>query len=39
MNIQQKIDENRYAADLEEAGIAVLKYGIGFTGKRVELAK
>ena len=39
MSIQQKIDEKRYAAELEVAGIAVLKYGIGFSGKRVELAK
>jgi len=39
MNIQQQIDEKRYAADLEAAGVAVLKYGIGFSGKRVELAK
>ena len=39
MNIQQWIDEKRYVADLEAAGVAVLKYGIGFSGKRVELAK
>ena len=39
MSIQPKIDEKRYAAEMEAAGIAVLKYGIGFSGKRVELAK
>ncbi len=27
MSIQQKIDEKRYAAEMEAAGIAVLKYG------------
>ena len=36
---RKQIDEKRYAADLEAAGVAVLKYGIGFSGKRVELAK
>jgi hypothetical protein len=36
---RKQIDEKRYAAEMEVAGIAVLKYGIGFSGKRVELAK
>ncbi len=36
---RKQIDEKRYAAEMEAAGIAVLKYGIGFSGKRVELAK
>ncbi len=39
MNIQRQIDEKRYAAEMEAAGLAVLKYGIGFSGKRVELAR
>ena len=38
MNIRRKIDEKRYAAEMEAAGLAVLKYGIGFCGKRVALA-
>ena len=33
-----QIDEKRYAAEMEAAGIAVLKYGIGFHGKHVVLA-
>ena len=36
---RKQIDEKRYAAEMEEEGIAVLKYGIGFSGKRVALAK
>ena len=36
---RKQIDEKRYATEMETAGIAVLKYGIGFNGKRVELAK
>ena len=36
---RKQIDEKRYATEMETAGIAVLKYGIGFSGKRVELAK
>ena len=36
---RKQIDEKRYAAEMEAAGIAVLKYGIGFSGKRLELAK
>ena len=36
---RKQIDGKRYAAEMEAAGIAVLKYGIGFSGKRVELAK
>ncbi len=36
---RKQIDEKRYAAEMEAAGVAVLKYGIGFSGKRVELAK
>ncbi|MBQ6009061.1 MAG: AAA family ATPase [Kiritimatiellae bacterium] len=35
---REQIDEKRYAAEMEAAGIAVLKYGIGFSGKRVALA-
>jgi len=35
---RKQIDEKRYAAEMETEGIAVLKYGIGFSGKRVELA-
>ena len=35
---RKQIDEKHYAAEMEEARIAVLKYGIGFSGKRVELA-
>ena len=34
---RKQIDEKRYAAELEATGIAVLKYGIGFSGKRVKL--
>ena len=33
-----KIDEKRYAVEMESAGIPVLKYGIGFHGKHVVLA-
>ena len=36
---RSQIDERRYAAEMEAAGIAVLKYGVGFLGKRVSLAK
>ena len=36
---RKQIDEKRYAAEMEAAGVTVLKYGIGFNGKRVELAK
>ena len=35
---RRQIDEKRYAAELEASGIAVLKYGIGFSGKHVALA-
>jgi len=35
---RKQIDEKRYAAELEAEGIAVLKYGIGFSGKHVALA-
>ena len=35
---RKQIDEKRYAAEMEAEGIAVLKYGIGFSGKRVVLA-
>ena len=35
---RNQIDERRYAADMEAAGIRVLKYGVGFLGKRVALA-
>ncbi len=34
----KQIDDKRYAAEMETAGIAVLKYGIGFHGKHVALA-
>ena len=34
---RRQIDEKRYAAEMEADGIAVLKYGIGFSGKRVAL--
>ncbi len=36
---RDQIDEKRYAAEMEAAGISVLKYGIGFLGKHVVLAK
>ena len=36
---RKQIDEKRYAAEMEAEGLTVLKYGIGFGGKRVELAK
>ena len=35
---RKQIDEKRYAAEMETAGLAVLRYGIGFSGKRVALA-
>ena len=35
---RKQIDERRYAAEMEADGIAVLKYGIGFSGKHVALA-
>ena len=35
---RRQIDEKRYAAEMEEEGVAMLKYGIGFSGKRVALA-
>ena len=34
---RKQIDEKRYAAEMEAEGIAVLKYGIGFSGKRVRI--
>ena len=36
---REQIDEKRYAAEMEAEGIHVLKYGVGFSGKRVALAK
>ena len=36
---RRQIEDKRYAAEMEAEGITVLKYGIGFGGKRVELAK
>ena len=33
-----QIDDRRYAAEMEAEGISVLKYGVGFCGKRVALA-
>ena len=38
MNMRKKIDTRRYAAEMEVDSIAVLKYGIGFSGKHVALA-
>lgn len=38
MNISEEIDGKRYADEMEAAGIPVLKYGIGFSGKYVALA-
>lgn len=38
MKIGRAIDDKRYAAEMEAAGITVLKYGIGFHGKHVALA-
>ena len=35
----KQIDERRCAAEMEAEGIAVLKYGVAFAGKRVALAK
>ena len=35
---RRQIDKRRYAAEMEADGIAVLKYGIGFSGKHVALA-
>ena len=36
---RDQIDEKRYAAGMEAAGLRVLKYGVAFLGKRVALAK
>ncbi|MBP5542630.1 MAG: AAA family ATPase [Kiritimatiellae bacterium] len=36
---RDQIDEKRYAAEMEAAGLRVLKYGVAFLGKRVALAK
>ena len=36
---RKQIDAKRYAAKMEAEGIAVLKYGIGCSGKRVALAQ
>ena len=36
---RRQIDEKRYAAEMEAEGIPVLKYGIGFLGKRVALVR
>ena len=35
---RKQIDDKRYADEMEAAGLAVLKYGIGFSGKHVALA-
>ena len=35
---RKQIDAKRYAAEMEADGVPVLKYGIGFSGKRVSLA-
>ena len=35
---RKQIDDKRYAAEMEMSGIAILKYGIGFSGKHVALA-
>ena len=36
---RRQIDDKRYAAEMEAEGISVLKYGIGFLGKRVALVR
>ncbi len=36
---RRQIDDKCYAAEMEAEGIAVLKYGIGFLGKHVALAR
>ena len=36
---RKQIDEKCYATEMEAEGISVLKYGIGFSGKHVALAK
>ena len=36
---RKQIDRKRYAAEMEADGMAVLKYGIGFHGKHIALAK
>ncbi len=36
---RDQIDAKRCAAEMEASGIPVLKYGVGFLGKRVALAK
>ena len=36
---RDQIDERHYAAEMEAEGIAVLKFGVAFAGKRVSLAK
>ena len=35
---RDQIDEKRYASEMEAAGLTVLKYGVGFSGKHVALA-
>ena len=35
---RDQIDDKRYAAEMEAAGVRVLKYGVGFLGKHVALA-
>ena len=36
---RKQIDEKHYASEMEADGISVIKYGIGFSGKHVALAK
>ena len=36
---RNSLDAKRCAAEMEASGIPVLKYGVGFLGKRVALAK
>ena len=35
---REQIDGKRYAVEMEADGVTVLKYGVGFSGKRVALA-
>ena len=37
--VRAQIDEKHYAAEMEDAGILILKYGISFLGKHVALVK
>ena len=35
---RKQIDERHYAAEMESEGVAVLKYGVGFSGKHVQIS-